>query len=287
MSNETIESQREFEFSDRDFRRVCSLIHARAGIALADSKRDMVYSRISRRLRALGLESFADYLSFLERDGDSSDEWQSFVNALTTNLTSFFREEHHFDHLRQHLPSMRKAGGNVQIWCSAASTGEEPYSIAIAACEAFGTLAPPVSIIATDIDTQVLATAERGVYPLERIERLSTERKRSFFQRGTGTNSGKVRVNPALKSLISFAPLNLLHESYALRGPFAAIFCRNVMIYFDKPTQRAILARMKPLLEPTGFLYAGHSESFFHAADLFKNLGRTIYVPTDRREPGA
>ena len=287
MSNETIESQREFEFSDRDFRRVCSLIHARAGIALADSKRDMVYSRISRRLRALGLENFSDYLNFLERDGDSGDESQSFVNALTTNLTSFFREEHHFDHLREHLPSMRKAGGNVQIWCSAASTGEEPYSIAIAACEAFGTLAPPVSIIATDIDTQVLATAERGVYPLERIERLSTERKRSFFQRGTGANSGKVRVNPALKSLISFAPLNLLHESYALRGPFAAIFCRNVMIYFDKPTQRAILARMKPLLEPTGFLYAGHSESFFHAADLFKNLGRTIYVPSDRREPGA
>jgi chemotaxis protein methyltransferase CheR len=133
----------------------------------------------------------------------------------------------------------------------------------------------------------VLATAERGVYPLERIERLSTERKRSFFQRGTGANSGKVRVNPALKALIDFAPLNLLHESYGLRGPFAAIFCRNVMIYFDKPTQRAILARMKPLLEPTGFLYAGHSESFFHAADLFKNLGRTIYVPSDRREPGA
>lgn len=277
MSNETIESQREFEFSERDFRRVCSLIHARAGIALADSKRDMVYSRISRRLRALGLENFADYLNFLERDGDGGDEWQSFVNALTTNLTSFFREEHHFDHLRQHLPSMRKPGGNVQIWCSAASTGEEPYSIAIAACEAFGTLSPPVSIIATDIDTQVLATAERGVYPLERIERLSSERKRSFFQRGTGANSGKIRINPALKALINFAPLNLLHESYGLRGPFAAIFCRNVMIYFDNPTQRKVLERMHAQMKPGALLYVGHSENFTDSRDLFRLRGKTIY----------
>jgi chemotaxis protein methyltransferase CheR len=282
MSSETIEAQREFEFSERDFRRVCSLIYARAGIALADSKRDMVYSRISRRLRALGLSSFGHYLDWLESEGE--DEWQSFVNALTTNLTSFFREEHHFEHLREHLPKMRQGNQPIQIWCSAASTGEEPYSIAIAACEAFGTLTPPVQILATDIDTQVLATAERGVYPIERVERLSAERKRSFFQRGTGANAGKVRVNPALRALIRWAPLNLLDSSYALRGPFAAIFCRNVMIYFDKPTQRAILARMKPLLDPAGFLYAGHSESFFHAADLFRNSGRTIYLPV---APGA
>jgi chemotaxis protein methyltransferase CheR len=279
MSSETIEGQREFDFSERDFRRVCSLIHSRAGIALADSKRDMVYSRLSRRLRALGMDSFSGYLDWLEREGEDADEWQNFVNALTTNLTSFFREEHHFEHLRQHLPTLARSGGKVRIWCSAASTGEEPYSIAITACEAFNTLTPPVEILATDIDTAVLATAERGVYPLERVERLSAERKRRFFQRGTGANAGKVRVNPALKSLISYAPLNLLDARYAISGPFAAIFCRNVMIYFDKPTQRAILARMKPLLDPAGFFYAGHSESFFHAADLFKNLGRTVYVP--------
>ena len=278
MGSEKIEGSREFEFSDRDFQRVRSLIHARAGIALADSKRDMVYSRISRRLRALSLSSFGDYLDWLQKEGDD-DEWQAFTNALTTNLTSFFREEHHFDHLREQLPAMRRGSGPVRIWCSAASTGEEPYSIAIAACEAFGTLSPPVEIIATDIDTAVLATAERGVYPLERVERLSSERKRTFFQRGTGSNAGKVRVNPALKRLLNFAPLNLLDARYPLQGPFSAIFCRNVMIYFDKPTQREILARMRPLLDPQGFLYAGHSESFFHAADLFRNLGRTIYVP--------
>lgn len=277
MSSEHTQGQREFEFAERDFRRVCSLIHARAGIALADSKRDMVYSRLSRRLRALGMDSFGDYLDWLEREG--GDEWQSFVNALTTNLTSFFREEHHFEHLREHLPQMKRSGGKVRIWCSAASTGEEPYSIAIAACEAFGTLTPPVEIIATDIDTQVLLTAERGVYPLERLERMAEVRKKTFFQRGVGANAGKVRVNPALKKLLSFSSLNLLDARYPLSGTFAAIFCRNVMIYFDKPTQRAILARMKPLLEPSGFFYAGHSESFFHAADLFRNLGRTIYVP--------
>ncbi len=277
MSSETPQGQREFEFADRDFRRVCALIHARAGIALADSKRDMVYSRLSRRLRALGMESFVDYLDWLEREGE--DEWQNFVNALTTNLTSFFREEHHFEHLREHLPRMKRVNGKVRIWCSAASTGEEPYSIAITACEAFGTLSPPVEIISTDIDTNVLATAERGVYPMERLERMAEARKKMFFQRGTGANAGKVRVNPALQRLLSFSPLNLLDTRYPIHGPFAAIFCRNVMIYFDKPTQRAILARMKPLLEADGFLYAGHSESFFHAADLFKNLGRTVYVP--------
>lgn len=277
MSSETSQSQREFDFAERDFRRVCGLIHARAGIALADSKRDMVYSRLSRRLRALGIDSFGDYLDWLEREGE--DEWQNFVNALTTNLTSFFREEHHFDHLREQLPRMKRSGGKVRIWCSAASTGEEPYSIAIAACEAFGTLTPPVEIISTDIDTHVLSTAERGVYPLERLDRMSETRKKAFFQRGTGPNAGKVRINPALRKLIGFSPLNLLDARYALSGPFAAIFCRNVMIYFDKPTQRAILSRMKPLLDPSGFLYAGHSESFFHAADLFKNMGRTIYVP--------
>jgi chemotaxis protein methyltransferase CheR len=270
---------RDFEYTDRDFKVVCDLIRKRVGIALTDSKRDMVYSRLTRRLRTLGLSSFEAYLAHLQRQPPDDEEWQQFTNALTTNLTSFFREEHHFEHLRQHLPKLARVGGKVRIWCSAASTGEEPYSIAITACEAFNTLTPPVEILATDIDTAVLATAERGVYPLERVERLSAERKRRFFQRGTGANAGKVRVNPALKSLISYAPLNLLDARYAISGPFAAIFCRNVMIYFDKPTQRAILARMKPLLDPAGFFYAGHSESFFHAADLFKNLGRTIYVP--------
>ena len=189
---------REFTFSERDFRRVCTLIYDRAGIALADSKRDMVYSRLSRRLRTLGISGFQEYLDRLERDG--GDEWEAFTNALTTNLTSFFRESHHFEILLGHLQTHRDQAP-LRIWCAAASTGEEPWSLAITACEAFGSLAPPVSIIATDIDTQVLATGERGVYPLERIKTLSDERKRRFFQRGSGPHEGMCRVNPALRKL--------------------------------------------------------------------------------------
>ncbi len=202
--------KRDFTFSDRDFRRICQLIHDRAGIALVDSKRDMVYGRLSRRLRALGLTGFGDYLDQLERDPDG-EEWQAFTNALTTNLTAFFREPHHFDHLRAQLESSgATARAPLTLWSSAASTGEEPYSIAITACEAFGTMTPPVRILATDIDTQVLATGQRGVYPVERVAGLDAERRRRFFQRGTGPNEGQCRVHPALQALIDFRPLNLL-----------------------------------------------------------------------------
>ena len=269
-----VANQREFAYSDRDFRRVCQLIYQRAGIALADSKRDMVYSRLSRRLRTLGIATFSEYLDQLERSG--GDEWEAFTNALTTNLTSFFREPHHFEILEKHLRE-RAGEGTLRIWCSAASTGEEPWSLAITACEAFDSYNPPVEILATDIDTQVLATGERGVYPLDRIKALSTERKRRFFQKGSGPHEGMCRVSPALRHLVSFAQLNLLAPSYGLKGPYTAIFCRNVMIYFDKPTQRGVLERMVPLLAPDGLLFAGHSESFLHAADLVRPCGRTVY----------
>lgn len=265
---------REFEFGDRDFRRVCDLIRQRAGIALADGKRDMVYGRLSRRLRALGLRSFREYLDQLESDG--GDEWQAFTNALTTNLTSFFREPHHFDRLRDEL-ERRSGAGTLRLWSCAASTGEEPYSIAITACEAFGTMAPPVRILATDVDTQVLATGGRGIYPLERIAGLDDGLRRRYFQRGTGPNEGHCRIHPALRQLIDFRPLNLLAPRYDVEGPYTAIFCRNVMIYFDKPTQRGILSRLVPHLADDGMLYTGHSENYLHAADIIQPCGRTLY----------
>ena len=266
---------REFEFGDRDFRRVCELIYERAGIALADGKRDMVYGRLSRRLRALGISSFRQYLDQLESTR-GGDEWQAFTNAMTTNLTAFFREPHHFDTLRQDLG--RYAGrGTINLWSCAASTGEEPYSMAITACEAYGTLDPPVRIVATDIDTQVLAVAARGVYPLERISGLDDGLRRRYFQRGTGRNEGICRVNPALRQLIEFRPLNLLSAHYDVGGPFTAVFCRNVMIYFDKPTQRGILTRLVPHLANAGMLYTGHSENYMHAADVIVPCGRTLY----------
>ncbi|MFZ6695964.1 CheR family methyltransferase [Stenotrophomonas acidaminiphila] len=273
-------ASRDFEFNDRDFRRVCELIHKRAGIALVPAKRDMVYGRLSRRLRALGMHSFQDYLDQLERDG--GDEWQAFTNALTTNLTSFFREPHHFEKLREELLA-RAHRAPLQIWSCAASTGEEPYSLAITACETFGSLTPPVRILATDVDTQVLATGAQGVYPVERIAGLDPALKRRYFQRGTGPNEGKCRVVPALRKLIEFRQLNLLAPRYDVGGPYDALFCRNVMIYFDKPTQRAILSRLVQHMGDDGLLYTGHSENYLHAADLIQPCGRTLY----RRVRGA
>lgn len=270
---------RDFVFDHRDFRRVSRLIHQRAGIALSEHKRDMVYSRLARRLRARGLARFCDYLDALEADTDGA-EWEAFTNALTTNLTSFFREAHHFDDLKQLLRASRD--DVLKIWCCAASTGEEPWSLAIAACEAFDTQTPPVRILATDIDTQVLQTAATGCYPLERIAALSPERKRAWFQRGSGPNDGLCRVRPQLQSLVTFRPLNLLDADYRLHGGFHAVFCRNVMIYFDKPTQYRVLSRIAPLLTVDGRLFAGHSESFAHAQDLVTLCGRTTYRAADR-----
>ena len=269
---------REFHFTAEDFERVRKLIYDRAGIALAPVKQDMVYSRLARRLRAHGFTTFAQYLALLERGDDK--EWETFTNSLTTNLTSFFREAHHFDLLAQQMTKSRERP--FRIWCSAASTGEEPYSLAITACEAFKTLTPPVAIIASDIDTSVLATAEKGVYAEERVAKLDPERLRQFFLKGTGAQAGQVRVRPELQRLVNFIRVNLLDSRWPLQGTFDALFCRNVMIYFDKPTQYGILKKFQPLLREDGLLYAGHSESFLHAVDLFRSLGRTVYERADR-----
>lgn len=271
-------SDREFQFTQSDFERIRDLIRAHAGIALAPAKQDMVYSRLARRLRALGLTRFDDYLQRLDR-GDRR-EWETFVNSLTTNLTSFFREAHHFDTFARQAKESRQRP--FRVWCAAASTGEEPYSIAIAACEAFDSLTPPVQIVASDIDTNVLAIASRGVYGADRTERLASERIRRFFNPDRSVEPDAMKVRPELQRLISFLRINLLDATWPLQGQLDAIFCRNVMIYFDKPTQYQILKKFKPLLRDEGLLYAGHSESFLHAADLFRPLGRTVYERADR-----
>lgn len=273
MRDTKAETVKEFDFTTRDFERVRALIYRRAGIALADSKQEMVYSRLARRLRATGIRSFQDYLDELESRHDNA-EWEAFTNALTTNLTSFFREAHHFPLLAEHVAGMRE---QVLIWCSASSTGEEPYSIAMTLCEAFNTMTPPAHVIATDIDTSVLATAAAGVYPLERIEKMAPERARRFFLKGKGAQEGLVKVRPELRQLITFKPLNLLAADWPVKGPFDAIFCRNVMIYFDKPTQGRILSRFAPMLKPDGLLFAGHSENFLYVSDAFKLRGKTVY----------
>ncbi len=274
---------REFEYRDSDFEAVKKIIYHKAGISLSDSKKQLVYSRLARRLRALGLANFKQYLQLLSQDEREQEE---FVNALTTNLTAFFREPHHFTILQKFLQSHTHSGRRLRIWCSASSTGEEPYSIAITAAEAFGSLTPPVDIIASDIDSQVLASAQKGIYPLNRIEALSLDQKRNFFLRGKGKNQGYARVNSSIRDLIEFRRINLLDANWGLSGPLDVIFCRNVMIYFDKPTQLKILERMSHLMADDGLYIAGHSESFSHAVHLVKLIDKTTYQLADHLRRG-
>jgi chemotaxis protein methyltransferase CheR len=265
--------QKEFLFTPADFERIRAMLYKHSGIKLNDSKMDMVYSRLARRLRATGLKTFQDYLAKVEQQQD--EEWETFINSLTTNLTAFFREPHHFPLLKTHVLNLRKRP--LRIWCSAASTGEEPYTIAMSMVEAFNSYKPSVEIIATDIDTNVLNKAKAGIYPMDRVEKLPQDVIKRFFLKGSGTNSNNVKVRKELCDLISFRQLNLLDNDWPVKGAFDVIFCRNVMIYFDKDTQYKILKRFAPLLEPHGLLFAGHSESLHHAADLFKLRGQTVY----------
>lgn len=265
---------REFAWTSADFSRVQALIYKHAGISLHDGKHAMVYSRLSRRLRETGHESFDDYLSWLEKQGDAH-EWQEFVNALTTNLTAFFREQHHFDILAQHLKS-KPASTAWRVWCNAASTGEEPYSIVLTALETLGANAN-FKLTASDIDSKVLASASNGVYRMEHVKNLSQERLQRFFMRGKATNAGMARVRPELRRMVDFMQVNLIRDDWPFKEPFDMVFCRNVMIYFDAPTQRKVLERIHRVLKPGGLLFVGHAENFSESRDLFALRGKTVY----------
>ena len=264
---------REFAYTARDFGKVRRLIHSHAGIALGEGKSELVYSRLARRVRTLGHEDFASYIALL--DDDAHPEWEFFVNALTTNQTDFFREAHHFPILVEHLA--KASGRPARVWSAASSTGEEPYSIAMALAEAQGTLSPAVEIQATDLDTAVLETARSGVYAADRVAGMEPARLKRFFLKGRGMREGHVRVRRELGELVTFGQLNLRDASWNMEGPFDAIFCRNVLIYFDKPTQREVLGRLAARLADDGLFFAGHSESLLHVADLFVPCGRTVY----------
>lgn len=264
---------REFAWTDADFDRVQSLIYQRAGISLHDGKHAMVYSRLSRRLRDTGHRSFSEYLGWLEQhDGP---EWQEFVNALTTNLTSFFREQHHFEILAEHLKS-KPLGTPWRVWCSAASTGEEPYSIMVTAQESLGAKGD-FKLTASDIDSKVLATAAQGVYRMEGLKGMSPQRVQQFFMRGKGPNDGMVRVKAELREAVEFISVNLIKDDWPFRESFDVVFCRNVMIYFDAPTQRKVLERIHRVLKPSGLLFVGHAENFSESRDLFALRGKTVY----------
>ena len=272
--------EREFEFTDRDFGFLRDVVMEHSGISLGEQKRQLVYGRLTRRLRQLGLRSFAEYCGHVEQHLE--EELGELINAITTNLTSFFRENHHFEHLAANaLPDImaRNAGARrLRLWSTACSTGEEPYSMAMIVAETLASSASAwdARILATDIDSQVLAKAQTGVYTEDRISDMPPGRQRRWFRRGTGANSSKVKVNEDLQALIAFRQLNLLKD-WPMRGPFDIIFCRNVVIYFDKDTQRQLFDRYADILVPDGYLYVGHSESLHRISERFKLIGKTVY----------
>ncbi len=269
-----VERQREFEFQERDFQTVRELIYARAGINLKSGKQEMVYSRLARRLRALKLDSFRGYLALLEDAG--APEWEAFINAITTNLTHFFREPHHFEILaRQYRNSATNRP--FRVWSAAASTGEEVYSVAITLAEVGAGIAPQPSILGSDLDTNVLEHARRGIYSVDQLESLSLERRKRFFLRGTGPRQGYAKVTDRIQHGIRFKNINLTSANWGIDEQFDAVFCRNVMIYFDKQTQCTILEKLRRVLQPNGRLYVGHSENLFHAKDLYQLCDRTVY----------
>jgi chemotaxis protein methyltransferase CheR len=269
----------DFQLTGAEFDRLRELVRQHTGIALADSKRQLVYGRLSRRLRALKLTSFAEYIKLLERG--EAVELEEFTNAVTTNLTSFFREPHHFDYMaREFLPKVAandKGAQRLRIWCCAASTGEEPYSLAITLREAAARFTGwDVKVLCTDLDSAVLATGLEGVYAEERLQSVSGARTSKYFDEVSVEGAKKYRTTDELRSLLTFKQLNLMHE-WPMKGPFDAIFCRNVIIYFDKDTQRKLFERMAQLQRPGDYLFLGHSESLYRVSEKYDLIGKTIY----------
>jgi chemotaxis protein methyltransferase CheR len=269
---------REFAFGEEDFQALRLLVKSVTGIHLSEQKRELVYGRLTRRLRALQLRSFAEYRERLQGD---VQELAELCNAITTNLTSFFREPHHFQYLREHvlapLAADRRGGRRLRIWSAGCSTGEEPYSIAMTVLEA---LPDPsrwdVRILATDLDSEVLERARRGIYPPERMGSLSPERLQRFFVDRQEAGGLCRQIRPEVAARVTFKQLNLIH-ALPMRGPLDAIFCRNVVIYFDKETQRELFARIARLQRPGDLLFLGHSESLFKVCDSYALIGKTIH----------
>lgn len=270
---------REYEYTERDFKLVQKLVADHTGINLTDAKKDLVYGRLSKRIRKLDLSSFQEYISYVEDDHES--ELINFINAITTNLTSFFRENHHFEYLRNtlipELIARNEDSRRIRIWSAGCSTGEEPYSIAITVLEALQNYSNwDVKILATDLDTNVVATAKAGIYKDERVTGIDKKKLKRWFLNGSGNNLGKVRVSSELQDIITFKQLNLMTQ-WPMKDKFDIIFCRNVVIYFDKPTQKVLFERYANILRNNGTLIIGHSETLFKVSDRFKPIGNTIY----------
>ncbi|MDQ7073151.1 MAG: protein-glutamate O-methyltransferase CheR [Gammaproteobacteria bacterium] len=271
--------EREFEFTDASFERIRQFVSEHTGIVLTEAKKNVVYGRLSKRIRKGRFDTFDEFCDALEA-GDE-DEQEFMINAITTNLTAFFREQHHFDFLADtlipQLVEQNKHSKRLRIWSAGCSTGEEPYSIAITLQESLPDIEQwDVKILATDLDANVVAHGKKGVYREDRITGLPEAVIQRWFKRGKGENAGMVRVHPALQKMITFKRLNLLHE-WPMKGPFDLMFCRNVVIYFDKETQKVLFDRYADILIPEAHLFIGHSETLYKVSDRFESLGHTIY----------
>ena len=273
---------REYAFSDDDFRVLAQAAKKHAGITLSDAKRSLIYSRLSRRLRALGMTSFAEYRALLERP-EGEGEIEKFINSVTTNYTKFFREGHHFEHLTSEVVGRfsrehgAKGGGRLRIWSAGCSTGEEPYTIALVLKREIAGLArQDVKLLATDIDTDVLGKASRGRYPAAALDEIPDKYQSGLVVDRDADQASQVGFTPEVRSLISFGHLNLM-EPWPFSGLFDAIFCRNVIIYFDAPTKLKLIERFVRQLKPQGHLYIGHSESLVGASLGLRLVGRTTY----------
>ena len=266
---------KEFLLTDQEFEQIAKMVYDACGIVLGSHKREMVYSRLARRIRVLNLASFAEYIDYLETHREQ--EFSEFINAITTNLTSFFREPYHFDFLRETLvPQIlerNRATRRVRVWSAGCSTGEEPYSIAMTLHDKFPS-SWDVKILATDLDSNVLAKASAGEYAENSITGLDHSLQKRFFLRNK--QSGMYKVRPEIKKNIYFKRLNLLQE-WPMKGPFDVIFCRNVVIYFDQPTKELLFQRYAEKLCSEGHLFLGHSESMNKNQTDFVPLGKTMY----------
>lgn len=271
---------------DAEFEFLRKFVHQHCGISLGEHKRQLVQGRLNRRLRALRLASFAGYCELLRNDPQT--ELGELASCISTNVTSFFREVHHYDLLTDELlprwlQEKRRSHDRLRIWSAGCSTGEEPYALAMVLAEALEKHAAgnvDAKILATDLSPQALETARRGAYLLERLGGISDERRRRWLLRGSGEFEGWAAVHPRLRELVTIQPLNLLHD-WPMKGPFDAIFCRNVVIYFDQPTKQRLFQRYATLLPAGGYLFLGHSESLHGINEDFELIGRTVYRKRD------
>ena len=276
-----LEGMRDFTLTDREFNQIRKLVIEHTGISLSDAKRNLVYGRLTKRLRKMEIDDFGSYIDLLESPG-GEEELANFTNAITTNLTSFFRENHHFEFLKSDvLPKLLRDNAGtkkIRVWSAGCSTGEEPYSIAMTIREIIPESKDwDIKILATDLDTNVLAHAATGVYSLEKTNNLDKSHLKRWFMRGRGEQSDAIKIRPELQSMITFRQLNLMHE-WPMRNQFDIIFCRNVVIYFDKPTQKVLFARYHNVLDDAGHMFIGHSETMFKVSEDFKLIGNTTYI---------